>query len=572
MINIFYGESDFHKLIVNKYFYQDRTQFIEKLEQWKSNYPVFLRPRRFGKSLFISTLHHYYGLEHKESFQGIFNNLYIGQYPTKSANNYLVLRFEFSGINTATHESTYQGFLTNVLYGVRGFLSAYSMYFTENDRSIILNAVSPEAVLKTLFSVVLKNRIGHKIYVLIDEYDHFANELLSFDIERFKSDISSNGFVRKFYESLKSATSESIVDKIFITGVSPITMDSLTSGFNISDNISLNPIFHDMMGFKHAEVEVMLQELAIPKEKTRQMMADLAYWYDGYVFSSGGKTPLFNPDMVLYFLKEYSINNTYPEEMLDPNIMTDYRKIRNIFKIGNDETGKFELLDELVKIGYIDFPLTRIFNLEHAFNEDDFLSLLFYMGMLTFKEAGSSDWRFEIPNYVIKKLYFEYFAAVYLEKTRFAKSHRPITRTIDTMMNKGNPEPFFKIVEHVLQENHSNRDEMVYGEKHLQTLMIGLLFPYKAFIIHSESEFSRHYPDIFLERIADRDINYEIVLELKYVKKSAADKLDKVIAEAETQLQGYMQTERFSRPNVRGFYVVFFGGEVHTWKECTPPQ
>jgi hypothetical protein len=273
--------------------------------------------------------------------------------------------------------------------------------------------------------------------------------------------------------------------------------------------------------------------------------------------------PLFNPDMLLYFLKEYSIKAQYPDDMLDSNIITDYRKVRNIFKIGGSETEKYALLNELIDKKYIDFTLTRIFNLEANFTEEDFLSLLFYMGLLTFKEALSSEWRFEIPNYVIKKLYFEYFAAIYLEKTQFARSMRPIMQTINAMMNDAQPEAFFKIVEHVLQENHSNRDEMTYGEKHLQTLMIALLFPYKAFKIHSEYETKRTYPDIFLARVPDRMINYEVVIELKYVKKSAADTVASVVAAAQTQLQGYMQTERFSRTDVRGFWVVFLGGQVY---------
>lgn len=567
MIKIPYGESDFKSLIEAGYFYQDRTEFIETLEKWNSKYPVFLRPRRFGKSLFISTLHHYYGVEHKDDFQKLFGNLYIGQNPTSSANAYMVLRFEFSRIDTATHESTYKGFLTNTLDGIRTFLSTYNQFFNDSDIDIILTQLSPEAVIKTLFSIIKTKKLNHKVYLLVDEYDHFANELLSFDLTRFKSDVSQNGFVRKFYESFKTATGEGVVDRIFITGVSPITLDSLTSGFNISNNISLNPIFHDMMGFTHSEVETILHKASIPEEKIPEMLSDLTEWYDGYRFSSFNKGLLFNPDMVLYFLKEYGIMSQYPEEMLDANIMTDYRKIRNIFKIGGDELGKFELLEELVKIGHIDFPLTRIFNLEHDFNQDDFLSLLFYMGMLTVKEPLSSDWRFEIPNYVIKKLYFEYFAAIYLEKTQFAKSLRPITRAIDSMVNESNPNAFFKVVENVLKENHSNRDEMVYGEKHLQTLMIALLFPYKAFKIHSEYESNRQYPDVFLERIPDRKINYEVVLELKYVKKSKKETLDNVIKEAEIQLDGYMKSDRFNRPDVRGFYVIFLGGDVHTWKE-----
>ena len=584
MIKIPYGESDFHKVITESFFYQDRTEFIEKLEKWNSNYPVFLRPRRFGKSLFISMLHHYYGLEHKDDFQKLFEHLYIGQHPTASANIYMVLRFEFSRIDTGTHESTYQGFLTNTLDGVRTFLATYSPFFTETDTTLILAQLSPEAIVKTLFSIVKTKKISHKIYLLVDEYDHFANELLSFNMDRFKSSVTTNGFVRNFYESFKTATGEGIVDRIFITGVSPITLDSLTSGFNISDNISLNPIFHDMMGFTHAEVEAILHKSAIPVETIPNMMADLTSWYDGYFFVPEVKNQLFNPDMVLYFLKEYSINNKYPAVMLDPNVVSDYRKIQNTFKIGGKEIEKYELLETLVQNGFIDFPVTRLYNLTLDFTQDDFLSLLFYMGMLSFKEEAIIGWRCQIPNYVIKKLYFEYFNAIYLSKTRFVKTTRPIAQTIDTLLGTGNPQPFFEIVEQVLLENHSNRDEMPYGEKHLQTLMIGLLFPYESYYIHSEYEVKRGYPDIFLERMPNKPLTFDVVLELKYVKKSAVKKtrakkgdakkapdekslLEKVVAEAETQLDGYMTSERFSRPDVRGFYVVFLGGNVHKWGE-----
>ncbi len=566
MIKIRYAESDFRKLITANSFYQDRTEFIEKLENWSSSFPVFLRPRRFGKSLFIMTLHYYYGLEHKGLFQTLFGNLYIGQHPTGEANTYLVLSFEFSGIDTTSHESTYQGFLSKVLYGANLFMTAYKDFFTEEQVRILNSKTSAEFVLQDIIQFVKQNGIEHKVYVLIDEYDHFTNELLSFDMNRFKSDVTTNGFVRKFYEILKMGARDGVVNRIFITGVSPITMDSLTSGFNIGDNISLNPVFHNMMGFTHPEVENMLHGLEIPSEKIPPLMSDLTEWYDGYRFD-GEEDFLFNPDMVLYFLKEYRIKNKYPKEMLDVNILSDYQKIRNIFLINEGENDRLKLLETLLEAGYIDFPLTRIFNLVHTFNDDDFLSLLFYMGLLTIQEELTSDSRFIIPNYVIKKLYFEYFAAIQLGKTQFAKSAKPIRQSVDAMVNDGQPEAFFKIVEYVLQENHSNRDEMVYGEKHLQTLMIALLFPYKAFKIHSEFESKRTYPDIFLEKIPDRKINYEIVLELKYVKKSGADTVDDKIAEAKTQLEGYMKTERFARPNVRGFYIVFLGGQVHKWDE-----
>ncbi|NJN34831.1 MAG: hypothetical protein HC817_11845 [Saprospiraceae bacterium] len=198
------------------------------------------------------------------------------------------------------------------------------------------------------------------------------------------------------------------------------------------------------------------------------------------------------------------------------------------------------------------------------------MSFLYYMGMLTFKEALSSDWRFDIPNYVIKKLYFEYFAAIYLEKTQFSRTHRPITQSINALVNEANPEPFLNIVQTVLTQSHSNRDDMAYGEKHLKTLMIALLFPYKAFRINSEYESNRLYPDIFLEKIADRNINYEVVIELKRIKKSEEEQAPKVVASAKSQLAQYMKTERFARPDVRGFYIVFVGWSVFKWGEIEP--
>ncbi len=567
MVKITYAEANFRKIILGDFFYQDRTQFIEALEKWESNYPVFLRPRRFGKSLLVMMLHYYYGLEYKNEFQTLFGKLYIGQNPTPLANSYMVLSFEFSRIDTATHESTYNGFLHNVKEGAERFLGAYGHLFTPEQQSRILDNLSPEGVIKDIFSLIEKNNIPHKIYLLIDEYDHFANELLSFDLLRFKSDVSQNGFVRKFYESLKTAARNEVIDRIFITGVSPVTLDSLTSGFNISDNITLNPVFHDMMGFTHQEVEELLYQFGIPKEKVPTMMSDLAVWYNGYLFTLDVDHTLFNPDMVLYFLKEYGIMNKYPYEMLDVNIISDYRKIRNIFKIGGSETDKFELLERIVKEGSISFNLTRLFNLEGNFTHDDFLSLLFYMGMLTVKEVRNMRWWFQVPNYVIKKLYFEYFTSIFLDKTRFANTRIPLDDSIDNLVNFGKPEPFFKVIEHILVSNHSNRDDMMYGEKHLQTLMIGVLYPFEAYYIHSEKEVEKGYPDIFLEKMPDKPINYEIVLELKYVKKKDKKTLPNVIKEAQTQLDGYMRSDRFSRPDVRGFYVVYLGGVVYKWEE-----
>jgi Predicted AAA-ATPase/PD-(D/E)XK nuclease superfamily len=564
-----YGESYFRTVIEDGYFYQDRTMYMERLERWSSRFLVFLRPRRFGKSLFVSALHHYYGLEYKEDFQKLFGNLYIGQHPTPLANAYMVLRFEFSRIDTATHESTYRGFLFNTISGGRLFMSAYGNFFTPQQQNIIEACKSPDEVIKNISDFVLLNNLPHKVYVLIDEYDHFANELLSFDMDRFKNDVSRNGFVRKFYEAIKTATGQGSIERIFITGVSPVTLDSLTSGFNITSNITINPLFHDLMGFTHSEVTAMLQQYGIAAEKVPEMMLDLTDWYDGYLFEEDAQERLFNPDMMLYFLQQYSINHQYPKVMLDTNVVSDYRKIRNIFKIGGVESQRYELLEQILREEEIKFSLTLLYNLEANFTEDDFLSLLFYMGMLSCKGRGAMGTRYRIPNYVIKKLYFEYFAAVQLEPTRFATTTRPIAQTIETLLTEGDAAPFLKVVEYVLLEHHSNRDDIVYGEKHLQTLMIGLLSPYQVYYIHSEYETGRGYVDIFLERMPDTLLAFDVLLELKYIKKKESATAKQVADEAKVQMQSYLRTERFARPDVRGFYVVFTGPELTCWEEVT---
>jgi Predicted AAA-ATPase len=285
MTRIPYGISNFKSMIEDAYFYQDRTMFIRKLEENASPFLFFLRPRRFGKSLFVSMLHHYYGLEYKEKFAALFGKLAVGKKPTKLANGYLVLSLEFSRINTDTPKHTYEGFLTNVKSAVESFLFQYNAYFTDAQREEILSKTLPNEVINSLFNCHKNNEVPFPIYILIDEYDHFANELISFNFDYFKEAVSQNGFVRKFYETIKTATRDGVVQKLFVTGVSPITLDSMTSGFNISSSITLELVFHSMMGFEEAEVKRLLQKVGVKNENLTAVLDDLRDWYDGYLFN-----------------------------------------------------------------------------------------------------------------------------------------------------------------------------------------------------------------------------------------------------------------------------------------------
>jgi hypothetical protein len=418
MLKIPYGESSFTSVIEGNFFYQDRTKYIQDLEQSGSKFIFYLRPRRFGKSLFVSMLHHYYALEFQKDFHHLFHHLEIGKKPTPFANQYMVLSFEFSGIQTSTPESTLRGFLTKIREGLRVFFSKYSDFLPSDIHNSILSQNFPNEIMVEFFvryKELNESKKLPKIYILIDEYDHFTNELIAFDFTTFIDSVTQNGFVRKFYETIKTATRDGIVDRLFVTGVSPITLDSMTSGFNIGLNISLFKEFHGMMGFEEKEVQGILKGIGVKRKDLARVSHDVRAWYDGYLFHADAKH-VYNPDMVLYFALQYQLSKQYPDDLLDPNIATDYGKIRKLFKIQGREAEQLAVLDTLTEMGDITARLTIQFSLEKKFTADDLVSLLFYMGFLTIKEREIGGFIFKFPNYVIERLYSSYFVDMLQEQ------------------------------------------------------------------------------------------------------------------------------------------------------------
>jgi hypothetical protein len=578
MLKIPYGESNFKGIIEENYFYQDRTMFIRKLEENTSRLLIYLRPRRFGKSLFISMLDHYYGIEHKEQFGRLFGKLAIGKKPTLKANSYLILSFEFSRILTDSPQNIFDGFLNNVKEGVGNFLKKYTTFFNEEQKAIILGQTLPHEVLKKLFEEY--NQIGDKaipypIYILIDEYDHFANELISFNFNAFKESVSQNGFVRKFYETIKTATRDGIVHRYFITGVSPITLDSLTSGFNISTHISLEPNFHNMMGFEEKEVVNILQKIGVKKNDLSSVLSDLRNWYDGYLFNGEMTTHLYNPDMVLYFAKYYQEYKKYPQNLLDANIASDYSKIRNIFTIQNRENINVETLKTLTETGYVSAQLTAQFSFEKVFSQDDMISLLFYMGFLTIEKPDLSGFVFKFPNFVIKRLYADYFISVLQNFADLPIDNSKMNASIRLMANTGNLQPFFDQVSEILKRL-SNRDAFHFNELTLKAIFISCLHQQQFYYVHSEYETGKGYADVFLEAIRGYDPQFQMAFELKYLKKGGKNEADKKIDDAdiqklldkaETQLTDYMVSKKFiTRKGLKGIVVICHGDNL-IWRE-----
>jgi hypothetical protein len=565
MLKIPYGESSFKKVVEEGYFYQDRTAFIQKMEN-RASFIYYLRPRRFGKSLFVTMLHMYYALEYKPFFEKLFGHLDIGKNPTPLANQYMVLSLEFSSINTDTQKHTYDGFLFNVKSGTKTFLVRYSNVFPTETHDEILNHDEPNLIIRSLVEVYNQIKLVKdlpKIYLVIDEYDHFANELISFDFKYFEESVSRNGFVRKFYEAIKMGTRDQIIDRLFLTGVSPVTLDSMTSGFNIGSNLSLVAEFHNMMGFTGAEVQGILHKIGVSDDNMETVMADLKDWYNGYLFTLKAKESVYNPDMVLYFAQQYQPTREYPTHLLDPNIATDYSKVQQVFKIQRREAENLKVLETLREHQKITAELTIQFSFERPFTHDDLVSLLFYMGFLTMKEEEVGGYIFRFPNYVIERLYANYFVAMLQTNKGLPIDNSQLNAALREIGKFGNPQPFYDEVMKIVVAL-STRDTQAFTENTLKAIFISVLMQQQFYYVHSEYEDDRHYVDVFLEGIRGKNARFDVAFELKYVKKSEKIDVNDTLDAAEIQLKNYMTKKKFlDRPNLKAFVVLVQGTELH---------
>jgi len=409
------GEDTFSKLIEDNQLYVDKTEIALNLIN-RGSYYFLSRPRRFGKSLFLSTLEYYYGLQHKEKFEKLFGQYYIGQQPTKSASKYLILKFDFSQMDTTSFENTHASFLSNVKDSAVTFLEEYPQFFTKEEVVKVETFKFPAEIFRYVHQLARFRAKGHKVYLLIDEYDHFANEILSFHFEEFTKMVGQNSFVRKFYEAIKVGTHSGVIDRIFITGISPLTLDSLTSGFNISSNVSTRKTYNGLLGFTEQEVETILRKINIPTVDMPDTLSILRKWYNGYKFSKDAPNRIYNPDMILYFAHHYVDTGNYPESLLDHNATSAYRTIRRLFKMKNKEIAHLEYLEELLKNKEIRGHLVSHFSSDGQFCKNEFISLLYYKGFLTIEGKELLHTRFSISNYAIEELFYQYFHHSILEK------------------------------------------------------------------------------------------------------------------------------------------------------------
>jgi len=574
-----YGKSNFLDVIEDNCFYVDKTKYIETIENEHETFIFFLRPRRFGKSLFVSMLEYYYGIQYKDIFDKTYGNLYIGKHKTPLANSYLVLKFEFSRIDTRTPESAEVGFNNNVKRGINEFFSIYSNLFEKTDADKVLEYHSANEYIKELFSIYILKKITIPIYIIIDEYDHFANELLAFKPDKFKKIVSENGFVRKFYEAIKTATGQKIVRRMFATGVTPITLDSLTSGFNIAKNFSMRANMNNSMGFTQNELEKLLTEFAaeygyelyLPK-----LLPDLKRWYNGYLFNAKAADRIYNPDMVLHFISEFSQNkfNEYPEKILDINIATDYAKLQKLFEI-QYPARNLKIIDKIIEEGGHETSITQQFSYERDFSANDFISLLFYMGYLSIEKADFAVVKMQIPNYVIKTLFYDFFAEKIKADAQLEIETPDIYNIVKVLAQNNNIAPFMELIESVLK-GLSNRDFIKFDEKYIHLLFIVFANQAGFYYVKSEPEINQKYPDVMFLWRPPFFPKYQFVFEIKYLKKSDTHLLDSKKKEAKEQLLGYLASPELKdfvvrseggMETVKAYTVVFVGEKAESVEE-----
>lgn len=567
MLKLPYGTSSFNVFEERGYHYVDRTHFIAVLEALSNRYQIMLRPRRFGKSLLISVLYHYYSLHTKDDFQKYFGKYYIGKNPTSEANSYFVLNFNFSGIDTKNHETTYRDFLANVKYGVTIFFTDFPL-FSKTDQQKVLNQKSPQGVIQELFKLVRRVTPDKNFFILIDEYDHFTNELIAFKINYFKTIVAQNGFVRKFYETIKIDTGlKGLVSCIFMTGVSPVTLDNLTSGFNIPTNISTYPHLNEMFGFTEEEVRYMYKGIGLTGHKLERAMRNAAAWYDGYKFHPRAKQQIYNPDMVLYLGTAISDTGYYPDNLLDENIASDYGKMRSLARFGNDEAETFKIMETVLKEGKIKAFLTKQFDFRRTMDNSDFVSLMFYLGLLTIKGKDLAHWVFTVPNFVISNLYFDYFKELLQHQAELRIDKSDVSSIVAPLAMENDIQPLIQLVEKILT-HLSNRDYVQFDEKYVKVVFTSLLYLSQLYTVYNEPEINLKYPDLLCTYRTPIEVKYQQLLELKYVKKEETQKLDAKAKEAKNQIEGYLKHEKIKQlKNLRAWAIVFVGPDAK-FVEC----
>lgn len=456
-----YGMQNFEDVIKEDCYYVDKTPFIELVEE-SNMYFFFIRPRRFGKTLTLSMLENYYDINKKDKFDEIFGKLYIGQNPTPEHNTYLIIRLNFAEVAAGLDD--YKDGLDNHCSLVFNFFCDIYAHILPTDTKEGLQQ-EPDAASKLRFLCQKCQEVGKKIYLFIDEYDYFTNMILAHEehLVRYRNQTHGEGYLRQFFNTIKGTAGNSL-GRVFVTGVTPVTMDNLTSGFNIGTNYSLSSDFNEMTGFTEEEVRKMLDYYGsvLPfNHTTDELIKVMKPWYDNYCFAEDryGETTMYNSVMVLNFVDNYIRSNyQIPKKMVETNIRIDYDKMRMLIRHDKEFAHDASIIQQLVTQGFVIGTLNENFPAERINDPDNFLSLLFYFGMVTIDGTYKGETKFIIPNEVVRDQMYTYLLDTYKENDlvydRYSKGKLESKLAYD-----GQFKPYFEYIADCLKKYSSQRDK-----------------------------------------------------------------------------------------------------------------
>ena len=532
-----YGISNYAQIKRENKYMVDKTKYLELMEK-AGNFLLLIRPRRFGKSLFLSMMDSYYDIESKDSFDHLFGDTYAGSHPTPEHNEYQVLRLDFSKPSGTkdTLEENVNGYL-DLLYG--DFVTRYAKYYPDNYVEEYKQQKSTSDRVNYVHQKFETYNI--KSYLIIDEYDNFTNNVLNQHGEAvYHAMTHAEGFYRDLFKKFKGSFT-----RILMMGVSPVTMDDVTSGYNIATALTFEKQFNEMLGFSEEEVRNIIRyyneagAFSLDEDETLKAMRP---WYDGYCFSEYANVEghhVFNTDMVLYYLKSFLLNGEGPDDMIDPNTKTDYAKLDRVVRLDKIEGDRKGVLLEIAQNGYTYGRVKRSFPANQLTDPNMFKSLLFYYGMVTIQGMRGAQCILGIPNNNVREQYFNYLLVEYNKIHTIDLSR--LTESFDDAALDGKWQP---MMEHICRQYHDTTSvrSLIEGERNLQGFMNALLTLNPYYITCPEVELNHGYCDFFLMPDLSRypDIRHSYIIELKYLPMTATDaEAEKQWNEAEEQIRGY---------------------------------
>ena len=563
-----YGRAYFKGIRLEGCLYVDKTRFLHALEQ--ERFVFFIRPRRFGKTCWLSMLESYYDRNQADDFERVFGGLDICRQPTPNRGRYVVVRFNFStfGSDPARLEREFDEYCRR---HVRDAVEDNPDLFPDAAFDRIEAPPTVNGQLDELF--LHARREGIPLYVLIDEYDNFANTILAGEgAEAYHAFTHGGGFYRSFFATLKAGTENGSVERLFVTGVSPVTMDDVTSGFNIGANLSLRAEFNEMLGFTEDEVRRMVEtyrNLGVFDQDVEAALGTMREWYDGYRFSEEAEGMVYNTDMVLHYMKHSVPNKAGPRQLIDSNVRIDYGKLRHLLLTGRQLNGNFDLLRRVIAEGRADSEIAETFPQARLTDTENFISLLHYFGLLSIRDVVAGVPRLGIPNQTVRRLMYGYLRDAYGDVGVFSLNLVEFDRLTRRMALEGDWRPAVKRLSKAVTEHTGIRD-YIRGEKVLQGFLAAYLGASEYFVFHTEQELAKGYADIVLEPLVARypGMRYGFVIELKYLSRGPETeaRVTAVADDALSQLRAYLADGRLAQqyPDVefKGVALVFRGWEL----------